>query len=114
SHTVTVVATDSTGATGQQTATFSISQSSSVSVTIWAPSNGQTFAANSFTTLTAIAGGNNPISRFDFNVDGSPVCSNVPPSSPTNCSYQVPASGTHTVQVVATDSTGATGQSSAQ
>jgi hypothetical protein len=113
-HTLYAVATDNAGNTGTSTLvdiTVSIPTPPHVSVT--SPTNGTTVPRKSKVALKASATPTvNPVSRVDFVVGSSVVCSAA--TSPYSCNWQVPAKASASYQIHANayDTTGQVGVSS--
>jgi hypothetical protein len=113
-HSLYAVATDNAGNTGTSPAvgiTVSILVPPQVSVT--SPTNGATVPRKSKVALKASATPtDNPVSRVDFIVGSSVVCSAT--TSPYSCNWQVPAKANTSYQIHANayDTTGQVGVSS--
>jgi len=113
-HTLYAVATDNAGNTGTSPLvdiTVSIPVPPQVSVT--SPTNGTTVPRKSKVALKASATpADNPVSRVDFVVGSSVVCS--ASTSPYSCNWQVPAKANTSYQIHANayDTTGQVGVSS--
>ena len=113
-HSLYAVATDNAGNSGTSTSigiTVSIPVPPQVSVT--SPTNGTTVPRKSKVALKASATpADNPVSRVDFVVGSSVVCS--ASTSPYSCNWQVPAKANTSYQIHANayDTTGQVGVSS--
>jgi Big-like domain-containing protein len=113
-HTLYAVATDNAGNSGTSPLdhiTVSVPTPPVLSVT--SPTNGAIVARKSKLTIKASATPTaNPISRVDFVVDSSVVCSDT--TSPYSCNWTVPAKANTSYQIHANayDTTGQVGVSS--
>ncbi len=101
-HTLYAVATDNAGNTGtspSESITVSVPTPPLVSIT--SPTNGATVKRKSKVTIQASATPTaNPVSRVDFVVGTSVVCSDT--TSPYSCNWTVPAKASATYQIHAT------------
>ncbi|MEM9884318.1 MAG: Ig-like domain-containing protein [Bacteroidota bacterium] len=110
-HTLRIVATDNDGLTSEQTLSIVVNPVLNIppTVSIITPSNGQSFTEGASITVQANASDSDgTITNAELFYDGLSIGIDI--SSPYQWSITGLVAGTHTIQVIARDDDGATGQ----